>query len=155
MTEALRIIKGFLGRKQEKRQSDLVTPIPTPETALLSLLVGKPFKPQGRSIMPGDCVEYDDCFLPAETVPPNDWRRITDFELIDKLFETEDPKDDTGTRARNAYCTYVKAVKEGDREAMQEADKTFQSIANFGLREVIEFNNKVRRLHKIPIIPLP
>ncbi len=151
--EVLRFITELLkGNRNGERESDLVTPIPTPETALLSLQVGQTFKPHGRLIMPQDCVIYDDCFLPEETVPLNDESRIIVFDLIYKLFEKEGPDDDTGIRAKNAYCEYVRAARKGDKEAMEEADNTFRDIASFSLREVIGFENQVRSLHNIKTI---
>lgn len=103
----------------EKIAQVITTPVPTPETALLSLHVGKPFKPQGREIRPEDCIEFDDCVLEAygndpsfkDFIQQNPGFPVVSSALIAMLFRDEDnqrsDRSEPGLLAAEAYSQYT------------------------------------------------
>lgn len=123
-----------------------VTPIPTPKTALHSLGIRKPFKPEGRSVVPQDCVTYDDCFYSEESVSLTSDQRLWTVFLIRKLFER-------GESAASAYTDYCNAATENNPLVAEKANTVFKEITGFGLEKVVEFENKVRAIHGVNLLP--
>lgn len=127
------------------------TPIPTVETATTAAQAGRPFKPEGRGVVPEDCVQvflYD-----AQNA------MVVTADNIKKVFQDEnDLENARGEQARRAYLDYVKALfidpnNSQRNQLLEDANLKFHAITNFGLREVIEFENKVRIHFHLDVLP--